>query len=567
VTIPTLVDVLQSRAAERGTKVAFADLAGDDTIDHTVTFAHLDAIARATATGIQERAPAGERVLLLFPPGIEFIGAFMGCLYAGAVAVPSYPPLPSRLDRGAAARLATIVDDSEPALILTTTSLEERTRTLFDTQAPPILVPDMLDISRADDWSRPGIDADSTAFLQYTSGTTGPPKGVVISHANVLHNLELINSVLQITDDDIGVNWLPPYHDMGLIGGVLQPIVRGTSVTMMSPVSFLQRPIRWLETISRTRATITGGPNFAYDHCVQRITEEQKAGLDLSCWRAAMNGAEPINVSTLNAFTSAFGECGFSPNAWSPCYGMAEATVFVCGGPRKGKPLSHTFGGIVLDHGYAVEDSDAVSHKRTLVSSGSVDTSLRVEIVHPDAGTICQTGEIGEIWVSGGSIGKGYWNNEELTDRDLRAKIDGAGSFFRTGDAGFIHDGDLYVVGRLKDKLELEDGRILYPQDVEASVEASDPVLRRNGVAVIAVDGNVIVLAEVERQAIGKVDTAVVIDTIRHSVRIEHDLDITDVTLLKPGAIPRTSSGKMQRYLCRELYRFSTFEPIGSSKS
>jgi len=329
----------------------------------------------------------------------------------------------------------------------------------------------------------------------------------------------------------------------------------------------LQRPIRWLETISRTRATITGGPNFAYDHCVQRITEEQKAGLDLTSWRAAMNGAEPISLSTLDAFTSAFAGCGFSTDAWSPCYGMAEATVFVCGGPRIDKPLACTFDADALDHGHAVEASNATTRACHLVSSGSVEGGLQVKIVDPETSTVFPPGEIGEIWVSGDSNGKEYWNKAELTHRDLRAQLAGDASFFRTGDAGFIYDGDLYVVGRLNDRINTLDGRTLYPQDIEATVETANPTLRRNGSAVFTVDGSTIVLAEVERQAIGKVDTAVVIDTIRHSVRNEHDLDIADVLLLKPGAIPRTSSGKIQRYLCRELYRFSTFEPIGSSKS
>jgi len=246
---------------------------------------------------------------------------------------------------------------------------------------------------------------------------------------------------------------------------------------------------------------------------------------------------------------------------------MAEATVFICGGPRNGKPLARTFGAAALDYGYAVEVSDAASHTRTLVSSGDADSGLRIEIVDAETGRACLTGEIGEIWVSGESIGSGYWNKQALTERDLRALLGGDASFFRTGDAGFIHDGDLYVVGRLQDKLVLEDGRVLYPQDVEADVDASHPALRRNGAAAFMVDDAIVVVAEVERQALGKIDTDDVISTIRQLVCDAHSIEILYVALLKPGAIPRTSSGKTQHYFCRELYLSSTFEPIASSSS
>ena len=549
----TLVDVLRSRADERGGKVAFAALADDDSIERATTFAELDAMARGIAAELQNRGALGSRLLLLYPPGIDFIAAFMGCLYAGAVAVPSYPPLPSRLDRGAAARLSTIVKDSAPTLVLTTAAFETRTRTLFDEMctggSPEILVLDLVDNSRAASWVMPDLDAESTAFLQYTSGTTGPPKGVLITHANALHNLGLLDTTLHITDDDIGVNWLPPYHDMGLIGGVLQPIYKGTTVTLMSPISFLQRPSRWLETISRTRATITGGPNFAYEHCLKRITPEQKAGLDLSCWRAALNGADHIKPATLDAFTAAFAECGFSPRAWAPCYGMAEATVFACGGPRGDLPLARSFDVDALELGRAVETAAG----RQLVPVSIGDGALRIEIVDIDTGTPLVDGHIGEIWLAGDSVAGGYWNDTKATERDLRQHIGADGPLFRTGDLGFVQSGELFVIGRISDLIVIGD-RTLSPRDIEATAEASEPSLRVDGAAAFMVDDGIVVLCEVERQSLGKIDTAAVIEAIRAGIAREHRVEPTSVVLLKPGAIPKTSSGKTQRFACRELF-------------
>ena len=566
--IPTLVEVLRSNADERGDKVAFAYLADDDSIDHTATFSQLDRMARGVAAQLQERDAFGKRILLLYPPGIEFIAAFMGCLYAGAVAVPSYPPLPSRLDRSAASRLSAIVRDSTPALALTTTVLEARALALFDEMgkgnAPECLVPGLVDDSRALSWVRPGIDTRSTAFLQYTSGTTAPPKGVPITHANALHNLGLLDATVKITDDDVGVNWLPPYHDMGLIGGVLQPIYKATSVTLMSPISFLQRPIRWLETISRVRATISGGPNFAYEHCVKRISSDQKAGLDLSCWRVAMNGADDIKPATLEAFSTAFAECGFSAGAWSPCYGMAEATVFVCGGPRGDQPLWRSFDADALELGHAVEPSGEGSRVRHIVPMSDGEGALRVEIVDVSTGTPLSAGNIGEIWVQGGSVAREYWNNETATEHYLRAHLGGNGPFFRTGDLGFVLSGELSVVGRIADQI-LIGSRSLSARDIEAAAEASDLSLRPNGAAAFVVDtGKVVVLCEVDRQSLGKIDTAAVIDAIRSRVAWEHQVNLWSVVLLKPGAIPKTSSGKTQRFACRDLFVNGGLEPVAT---
>lgn len=547
--ITTLVEVLQARADERGDKTAFTLLADDDGADRTITFAELDRIARSIAAQLQQRDALGARVLLLYPPGIEFIGAFLGCLYAGAIAVPSYPPHPSRADRSSAARLVSIIQDAAPALALTTPALEARAQALCEEWGvgggPRCLVPSAdADVSAAD-WSLPDINADTVAFLQYTSGATATPKGVLITHGNVMHNLRSIHVALEITDQDSGVNWLPPYHDMGLIGGLIQPVYEGSSVVLLSPVSFLQRPVRWLETISRFRATISGGPNFAYDLCARRVTPEQSAGLDLSGWRAALNGAEPIRLQTLEAFEAAFAPCGFSAKSWSPCYGLAESTLFVSGGP-----LQRRF--------------QRKASERELVSCGSPTQGTRLLIVNPDTRAICAEGTVGEIWVQSVSVGRGYWNKPSQSEAAFRASPLGGeeeGVFLRTGDLGFLEAGELFVTGRLQDMVMIGD-RMLYPQGIEATAEASHPALRRGACAAFALDNRLIVLCEVERPAMRGLDTQATLAAIRQAISREQGVEPAAIGLLKTATISKTSSGKIQRFLCRELYRSGRLETL-----
>jgi acyl-CoA synthetase (AMP-forming)/AMP-acid ligase II len=422
------------------------------------------------------------------------------------------------------------------------------------------LVPSLEATMDAEAWSVPDIPADSIAFLQYTSGSTGRPKGVLVSHGNVMHNLRSISAAIRITDDDIGVNWLPPYHDMGLVGGLLQPVYEGTSVVLMSPVSFLHRPLRWLSTISRVRATVSGGPDFAYDLGAKRITPEQKEGLDLSCWRAALNGAEPIRPATLQAFQEAFAPCGFSPKAWAPCYGLAEATLFVAGGRCDGDVLSHRFDGESLERGLGivVQESGGV-RRREIAASGRPADGLLVEIVHPTEHTPCPPGTVGEIWVQGPSVAQGYWDKIDLSDAAFHACTagDGKGPFLRTGDLGFLEAGSLFVTGRLQDVITF-GSRTLYPQDIENTAHESHPALRRGASAAFGIEAGgetgVVVLCEVERQSMRGLDGGTVVATIRQRVQEEHQVTLSAVLLLRMGAIPRTSSGKIQRRACRDLY-------------
>ncbi len=563
--LTTLVEVLQSKARERGDKTAFTELSEEGAPDSAVTFAQLDRMARGVAAQLQEAGTAGRRALLLYPPGIAFVGAFLGCLYAGVVAVASSPPHPSRPDRHTTARLLAILNDARPALVLTVPALEPRVRTLLaETGADArCLVPVLDGAGAAPAWSPPPISPDTLAFLQYTSGTTGAPKGVPITHGNLMRNLQMMEAALGITDNDSGVNWLPPFHDMGLIGGLLQPIYQGSSVALLSPVSFLQRPFRWLETMSRLQATVSGGPDFAYDLCARRITPEQKALLDLSRWRIALNGSEPIRPVTLAAFEAAFAPCGFSARAWSPCYGLAEATLFVSGGPRGDNPLIRRFHRERLEQNAAVGVPEDDPAGRDLASSGPPAEGLHVEIVPPETRASCPPGTIGEIWLQGPSVAEAYWDNEPLTETAFRAPLaEGEDdSFFRTGDLGFLHRGELYVTGRLQDRIVIGE-RAFPPQDMEETAETSHPALRQGGAAVFATETGLVILCEVERQALSKLDPEAVIGAIRQQVQEEYGLVPQAVGLLKPGALPRTTSGKIQRRACHDLYRTDGFDLI-----
>ena len=562
----TLVDVLQKWAQEKGSKTAFTCLSDDDSGaragDIFINFSELDRLVRGIAAELQDRGAEGERVLLLYPPGIDFVAAFLGCLYAGAIAVPSYPPAPSRRDRSSGNRLLGIIHDASPALVLTTSLLRARVESLFDGSGfagVPVFVTDTAAEDASSGWVRPDFLANQTALLQYTSGATGPPKGVLISHTNLLDNLGLIHCALDITEEDTGVNWLPPYHDMGLIGGLLQPVYEGSKVTLVSPVAFLQRPFRWLEAISRTRATVSGGPNFAYDLCVKRITAEQKDLLDLSCWRVALNGAEPIVPSTLHAFETAFASCGFSAGTWSPCYGMAETTLFVCGGPRKNRPLSRRFDRAALEDNRAVLLNDTETAGSDLAICGSPPSGVRILIV--DSATCKEAADttVGEVWVGGLSVGQGYWNNAELTGHAFQAYLSdtGEGPFLRTGDLGFLFDGDLFVTGRLQDQIIL-GGRCVAPQHLESVAESSHGSLRAGASSAFLThpvdSGYVIVVAELEREALNSVDPESVIAAVRENVRRKCSVELHSVLLLKTATIPKTTSGKPQRHACRERY-------------
>ncbi len=559
VTPRTLPGLVRQRAAERPRAVVYTFLAdGEGEEQHLtqhlthLTYAALDQRASAVAAGLQRLGAEGERVLLLYPPGLDYIVAFLGCLYAGATAVPVYPPRPNR----PMPRLLAIRASAQARFALAPGALVPRVGAQL---GPEVRTVPLEELETGGSWLNEAITEDTPAFLQYTSGSTAEPKGVVLDHSNLLHNLRLIRDGFSLTPQDRTVFWLPPYHDMGLIGGILEPLYADYPVVLMAPVSFLQRPLRWLQAISRTRATVSGGPNFAYELCAAQVTEEQKRDLDLSSWQVAFNGAEPVRAATLDRFADAFAECGFRREAFMPCYGLAEATLLVSTGPRASGAVVRGFDTGELERHRILETEGG----RILVGCGARQPGHEVAIVDA-SGAPSAPGEVGEIWVRGPSVARGYWNRPEITAATFGASLEGEGPYLRTGDLGFLAGGELFVTGRLKDLLILR-GRNHYPQDLEASVEASHPALRSGHGAAFAVEmegeERLVVVQEVERTK-RRGDLGEVITAIRGALAEEHEVQAHAVALLPPGALPKTSSGKVQRQATKAAFLAGTLDTV-----
>ncbi|MGA2456238.1 MAG: fatty acyl-AMP ligase [Terriglobales bacterium] len=594
--VSTLVELLRSRALQQPEQRIYAYLIDGEIEAAHLTHGALDRQARAVGALLQSYRARGERALLLYPAGLEFISAFFGCLYAGVIAVPLPPPNMAQPQR-TVPRLRTIANDAQPMFVLTTSSILSKVEGLF-TQAPELrtlhwLATDKAVGSAADEWQDPAVAANTLALLQYTSGSTAVPRGVMVSHENLLQNSAHISRAFEITSETVSVTWLPVFHDMGLTNGIVQPLYGGRQCVLMPPQSFLQRPARWLQAISRYKATISGGPNFAYEMCARKITAEQRDGLDLSSWKVAYNGAEPVRVDTLKRFAAAFLSCGFRPSFFYPCYGLAEATLIVSGGLMKDEPVLCTTRVAALEHNGIAEASDAAQNVRTLVGCGSAMPDTKIVVAHPESMTACAPDEVGEIWVSSPSVTQGYWNRPEETKGIFNAYLadTGEGPFLRTGDLGFLRDGELFVTGRLKD-LIIIGGRNLYPNDIEFTVEQSHAAVRSGCCVAFSVDvtddERLIVAAEVERryqperhQLNGEsrddshassqngrspADLDAVSRAIRRAVAEEHDVRVHAVVLLKAGSIPKTPSGKVQRRVCEARFRDGTLEQCAKSE-
>ena len=550
----TLIELLSDRAHLQGNDVAYRFLHRGENETCSLTYKDLDSRARAIAAYLQSLDVVGERALLLYPPGIEFITAFFGCLYAGVIAVPAYPPRRNQK----MVRLEAIVKDASAKVILSTASLlsqvESRLADNPDLKALHWLATDEVEIDLMHSWQSPKVSSETIAFLQYTSGSTGMPKGVTIAHKNLLHNERIIKEAFGHTANTTVVGWLPLFHDMGLIGNVLQPMYLGRTCILMSPADFLTKPIRWLQAISRYQATTSGGPNFAYDLCVRRIKPEQRADLDLSSWQVAFTGAEPVRAETMEQFSKTFEPFGFRREAFYPCYGMAETTLFVTGGLKDSYPIVKSVDAIALEQN-RVEAVKKGNRVRKIVSCGHTWLE-KVAIANTETLTRADDGCVGEIWVKGESVARGYWNQAEKTEETFKAYLadTGEGPFLRTGDLGFIQDEELFVTGRLKDVIIVR-GQNHYPQDIELTVEKSHPALRVGCGAAFTVEvkgsERLVIVQEVERSYLRKLDTPKVVDSICQAVTAEHSLQPYATVLIKTGSIPKTSSGKVKRYACR----------------
>ncbi|MGF1487955.1 MAG: fatty acyl-AMP ligase [Prochloraceae cyanobacterium] len=569
----TLITLLRDRANERPDDKVYTFLTDPKTASGSLTYQELETRSRAIAAQLQYLNAAGDRALVVYPytGGIEFITAFFGCLYANLVAVTSNAPK----NAASLAKLERRAIDSKATVGLTTKELLDKFKYLQDRNpqlAPQLkqikwIATDTIDNSFASSWIEPHINGDNLAFLQYTSGSTGIPKGVMVTHQNILQNSETIARTFQHTKNSKGAIWLPLYHDMGLIGGVIQPIYVGFPVLLMSPISLIQNPLIWLEIISHHRATTSGGPNFAYDFVCRDVNPDRLANLDLSSWDVAFCGAEPVLERTLEKFYQTFAAVGFRFEAFYPCYGMAEATLFITGGLKSAAVQVKYLDSFALSENKVVEAEDKTK-ARAIVSCGQVWLDGKVAIVDPDTLTECSADRVGEIWFSGSGVGKGYWNQPQKTEDTFSAYIHPTkeGPFLRTGDLGFIADGELFITGRLKDVMILW-GRYQYPQYIEQTIEKCHPALRSNCSAVfsisVAEEECLVAAVEIERTYLRNLNPSEIITAIYRAVLEEHTIEVRAIALLKTGTIPKTSSGKIQRSSCKEMFLTDKLDLVG----
>ncbi|BCM72803.1 non-ribosomal peptide synthase [Streptomyces sp. EAS-AB2608] len=561
------VELLHERAETAPDRLALEFALGEDTrlrLDH----AALDRRARAVAALVQDRLAPGGRVLIVHQPGPDYVAAFLGCLYAGAVAVPLYPPTGAR----GRDRLAAVIADAGAELALADRDFltgPAGARHGLDADGTVYWAAgDDIDPARAEDWTGHRPRLDDLAFLQYTSGSTGRPKGVMVSHGNLVHNSAVLARTLGLTEDSRGVSWLPPYHDMGLIGGILQPLHTGFPCTLLSPLAFMYRPARWLHELTRTRATVTAAPDFAYGEAVRRVTPEDRRALDLSALRHALVGAEPVRGATLDRFAETFESSGFRRSAFVPCYGLAEATLFVSGAARDaGEPARLRVERAALDAGRAVVATDG-PQTRELVGCGWATDEDLLLVADPASGRPLPEGEVGEVWVSGPTVALGYWQRPRQTRDTFAARAAGhpGRAFLRTGDLGFRHGADLFLTGR-DDDLMIVRGRNHYAPDLEQTAEAAHPALQPARSAAFAVDdaaGSRIVLVHEVRGRLDGDDVAGITAAVRESVADGHGVSVDDVVLVRLGAIPRTSSGKIRRSECRTRWLAGDLTPVAA---
>lgn len=566
----TLVDLLRSRAEQQPDQLAYVALRAGKPAGE-FTYQALDQRARAIAAGLQAELTVGDRAVLVYPysAGIEFMAAFLGCLYAGIVAVPSHAPR----NRYGLADLLARLSSAGAAALLTPAGLQSKLKRQFAASVEPSgplrwIVPEQFPDAAAAAWVPPELTAETLAFLQYTSGSSGQPKGVRVTHGGLLHNQRALQQAFGHSAQTIGAGWLPLFHDMGLIGNALQVLYLGTFCVLMSPIDFMQQPVLWLQAISRYRATTSGGPNFAYDMLCRQVPEHQLASLDLSCWKVAFSGAEPVRPETMEQFSAKFATCGFRREAFYPCYGMAEAVLFIAGGQKSQLPKAMTVNLTALSQNRVVEEADT-SQGRTLISCGHAWLDGEIAIADPQTQTLLLPDRVGEIWYASAGLGAGYWQQREQTEQSFRAFLEQAGEkvgpFLRTGDLGFLHQGELFITGRLHDVMVFW-GINHYPQHIEQTVQACHPSFRQNGTAAFAASlygqERLIIVQEIERRDRNQLRASDVIEIVRRKVFQEHFVDVAALLLLKPGRLPRTPSGKIQRRTCQAQFVAGTLENL-----
>jgi acyl-CoA synthetase (AMP-forming)/AMP-acid ligase II len=588
-----IISVLRRRAQDTPEQEVYTFLIDGVEEGDRLTFGELDLRVRAAAAVIATHARPGDRALLVYPPGLDFIVAFLGCLYAGVIAVPAYPPEPARLAR-TLPRLIGIVRDARPGLVLTSSELLVFRDRLFEV-APDFTALEWLasDRFRRDDasrWTEYAPRDDTIACLQYSSGSTGEPRGVMVSHGNLAAHSRALQMISGESPDVIAASWPPGTHDMGLIEGLLQPLFVGYRTYLFSPMAFLQDPMCWLRAITKYRVTLSGGPNFAYDLCVKKATDADRASLDLSSWKLAYNSAEPVRLSTLERFSDTFGPCGFKKTSFFLCYGLAEATLVVSAGcVRDEASAGVRLAAEELERDRAV-DATGDGASRYVANCGSPLSNATVAIVNPATARQRGESEVGEIWVRGPTMAQGYWNRSDDTTQTFHAYLGDDGPYLRTGDLGFVRGQSLYVTGRRKD-LIIVCGRNVYPNDIEPTIERVHRRIRPGCVAAFSVDvqgeERVVVVFEIDRRQIAErragtgeepeqerraaerrqapdtgrfepqsrpLDVEELKKQLRRTVAETFDIQLHDIVPIEAGTIPKTSSGKIQRRATRAAY-------------
>ena len=520
----------------RGSTPAFIFLNKEGEEKEVVTFRSLQEKALRVAGAVRKSSQGEQRVVLFFPPGIEFIIAFLGCLYAGAIAIPIPPPQSKRQ----LSRVIPIMENGNPTLILTAKGMGDE----FD--LPKLSLEEALLHNPFQESPSP----DQIAFLQYTSGSTSRPKGVILTHAHLLHHQKILQEAFQHTEETKIVGWLPFYHDMGLIGNILQSLYLGITCTLMAPLTFMQRPFRWLEAISRYRATTSGGPNFAYQLSVSKITEQDLSKLDLSSWTLAFNGAERVQSETMDAFAKKFAPCGFRKDSFFPCYGLAETTLYVTG--RRGV--------------HSTVFTTPEGQLSNVVNCGSAVQNEIVAIVDPQTKQICSEKKYGEIWVSGGSVASGYWNQPNETETTFNAfTLDGKGPFLRTGDLGFLENKELFVLGRLKNMIILR-GKNYFPHDLEMAVAKAHLALAGSQGAAFSIETKggeeLVVVQEINRHIKDPLLIQELFQNIKSALAEEFEVALHAIVFVPPNSLPRTTSGKIQHFQARQQFQEKTLSPL-----
>ncbi|MGD9872689.1 MAG: AMP-binding protein [Kiritimatiellia bacterium] len=567
----SLADIVQEHAASNADAAAFIFLADGLNDRQTWTRAELHRRSCAIAKELAGRSARGQTALLLYYPGLEFIAALFGCLYSGVIAIPAYPP---GISARSSSRIESIVKDAGASLVLTTSKIKETRRKTMDKQTDlkhlGWIETDRIVTDTGDGFTPIRVSANDVAYLQYTSGSTSTPKGVIVTHGNLVHNMSCIDFIFSMSKGSGVVSWMPHFHDFGLVYGILTPLFTGKTCTLLPPAIFVQNPYVWLKAVSDSRASHTAAPNFAYDLCNTRIDDEQRKTLDLSCLRAALNGAEPVRPSTLKLFQERFGPCGLNPNAQCPSYGLAEGTLAaVCASPDE-PPVCLPFDAEALEqHRVIPADKDSAG-SRMLAACGKTVFGMKTEIADPATLTRAPKGGVGEIWLSSPSVCAGYWKRPEETREIFQARLadTGGGPFLRTGDLGFIHNDYLYITGRIKDLIIIH-GVNYYPQDIELTCENAHPALKANSGAAFSIERDgaekLIVVYEQDR-TVKDPDINQIAMTIRHAVAEEHELQIYDFVLVRPGTISKTSSGKIQRHACKQDYLQGGLKIIADSR-